>query len=39
MQYDYGLLVGYHGMLVHHIKPTQGGYMEVKGFQDWSTYS
>ena len=25
--------------VVHHIKPTQGGYLEVKGFQDWSTYS
>ena len=25
--------------IIHHTKPTQGGYMEVKGFQDPSTYS
>ena len=25
--------------VIHHIKPTQGGYLEVKGFQDPSTYS
>ena len=24
--------------VIHHIKPTQGGYLEVKGFQDPSTY-
>ena len=37
--FDLGSIIWESWHIIHHIKPTQGVYLEVKGFQDLPTYS